>query len=162
MKNVLIFILLLITTTALWYFSVIFIPDNINLTGIAIPVDNIHVISNSLFLSLALAASSFAIIILSLKVKEYRTDVSKSLNSNNLHLEIIALSALINECDTTLLRYDRWEDAGIKGDYMNAKSSVRDKMNMYRQTLENRYEDIQRLTTELEIKDTEQRKNKNF
>jgi hypothetical protein len=66
---------------------------------------------------------------------------------NNIHLEIIALSALINECDTTLQRYDRWEDAGIKGDYMNAKSSVRDKMNIYRQTLENRYEDIQQLNT---------------
>jgi hypothetical protein len=66
---------------------------------------------------------------------------------NNIHLEIIALSALINECDTTLQRYDRWEDAGIKGDYMNAKSSARDKMNIYRQTLENRYEDIQQLNT---------------
>ena len=143
MKNVLIFILLLITTTTLWYFSIIILPDEINLANVSIPSDNIPVISNSLFLSLSLAASSFAIIILSLKVKEYRTDFSKSQNTNNLHLEIIALSALIDECDTTLHRYDRWEDAGIKGDYMNAKTSVRDKMNIYRETLENRYEDIQ-------------------
>jgi len=147
MKNVLIFILLLITTTALWYFSITFLPDKINLANIAMPVDNTPIISSSLFLSLSLAASSFAIIILSLKVKEYRTDFYKSQNTNNLHLEIIALSALIDECDTTLHRYDRWEDAGIKGDYMNAKISVRDKMNIYREKLENRYEDIQQFNT---------------
>jgi len=147
MKNILIFILLLITTTALWYFSIIFFSNETNLTHTGISENDISSILNSLFLSLALAASSFAIIILSLNIKSNKTALEKSLSLNNIHLEIIALSALINECDTTLQRYDRWEDAGIKGDYMSAKSSVRDKMNIYRQTLENRYEDIQQLNT---------------
>ena len=143
MKNILIFILLLITTTALWYFSIIFFSNETNLTNTGISENDIPGILNSLFLSLALAASSFAIIILSLNIKSNKTALEKSMSLNNIHLEIIALSALIDECDTTLHRYDRWEDAGIKGDYMNAKTSVRDKMNIYRETLENRYEDIQ-------------------
>ena len=36
-------------------------------------------------------------------------------------------------------RYDRWEAAGIKGDYVNAKSDVRDKMKNYRELLDKKF-----------------------
>jgi len=145
MKKLLVFISLLLTTGALWYFSMLFFANNFNIQNIAITAENITTISNSLFLALFLAAISFAVILLSMKVNTNQLNFEKSVYSNNIHLELMALSSLIDECDTTLHRYDRWEEAGIKGDYMNAKSSVRDKMNVYRDKLENCYEVIQQM-----------------
>jgi len=145
MKKLLIFISLLLTTGVMWYFSILFFANNLNIPNIVITAKNITMISNSLFLALFLAAISFAVILLSIKINKNQLNFEKSVQSNNIHLEIIALSSLIDECDTTLHRYDRWEEAGIKGDYMNAKSSVRDKMNVYRDKLENCYEEIQQL-----------------
>lgn len=145
MKKILIFILLLLTTGTLWYFSMLFFANSLNIPNVAITAENITTISSSLFLALFLAAISFAVILLSMKVNTNQLNFEKSVYSNNIHLELMALSSLIDECDTTLHRYDRWEEAGIKGDYMNAKSSVRDKMNVYRDKLENCYEVIQQM-----------------
>jgi len=145
MKKILIFILLLLTTGTLWYFSMLFFANSLNIPNVAITAENITTISSSLFLALFLAAISFAVILLSMKVNINQLNFEKSVYSNNIHLELMALSSLIDECDTTLHRYDRWEEAGIKGDYMNAKSSVRDKMNVYRDKLENCYEVIQQM-----------------
>jgi len=143
MKKILIFILLMLLTAGLWYLSIVFFSNKIN--GISAEITDNIIISNSLFMALSLAAISFAIILLSLKVNTNQINFEKSVLINNIHIEIIALSSLIEECDNTLHRYDRWEEAGIKGDYMNAKTSVRDKMNSYRERLENRYYDIQNL-----------------
>jgi len=146
MKKVLIFILLLVSGVLLWYSSLAYLANNLGIANLYITADSAIGITGSLFLALTLSAMSYAIILLSLQVKSNQTKFEKSLLTNNIHLEIIALSSLINECDTTLHRYDRWEEAGIKGDYMNAKTSVRDKMNNYREKLEKSYEDIQQLT----------------
>jgi len=132
----------------LWYFSLIFLSNKLNIGNINISPDNIIAIASSLFLALTLSAISYAIILLSMQVKSNQLEFEKNVNSNNIHLEIISLSSLINECDTTLHRYDRWEEAGIKGDYMNAKTSVREKMNAYREKLEKSYENIQALNLE--------------
>ena len=145
MKKTGIFTILLILTTALWYGSIIFISGKSSIGNIAITSDNIFTLSHSLFLVLFLTAVSYALVLLTLNVKFNQLAFEKNVQSNNMHLEIIALSSLIDECDTTLHRYDRWEEAGIKGDYMNAKTSVRDKMNLYRENLEKKYEDIQQL-----------------
>jgi len=152
MKKLFIFILVIISTVVLWYFSIVFFSNQINLANIAMTGDNIIAISSSLFIALALAAISSAIILLTLKVNTNQINFENSVHVNNIHIEIIALSALIDECDNTLHRYDRWEEAGIKGDYMNAKTSVRDKMNVYREKLENRYYDIQDLNAERRCK----------
>lgn len=148
MKKILILILLLISAGMLWYFSLIFLSNKLNIGNINISPDNIIAIASSLFLALTLSAISYAIILLSMQVKSNQLEFEKNVNSNNIHLEIISLSSLINECDTTLHRYDRWEEAGIKGDYMNAKTSVREKMNAYREKLEKSYENIQALNLE--------------
>ena len=145
MKKTGIFIILLILTTALWYGSIIFISGKSSIGNITITPENIITLSHSLFLILFLTAVSYALVLLALKVKANQLAFEKNVQSSNMHLEIIALSSLIDECDTTLHRYDRWEEAGIKGDYMNAKTSVRDKMNLYRENLEKKYEDIQQM-----------------
>jgi len=143
MKKPFIFILLLILTSALWYGSIVFLSSKSSIANIAITSDNVFTLSHSLFLVLFLTAVSYALVLLTMKVKSNQLVFEKNMQANNMHLEIIALSSLIDECDTTLHRYDRWEEAGIKGDYMNAKTSVRDKMNLYRENLEKKYEDIQ-------------------
>jgi len=145
MKKTGIFIILLILATALWYGSIVFLSGKSSIGNIAITSDNIFTLSHSLLLILFLTAVSYALVLLTLNVKFNQLAFEKNVQSSNMHLEIIALSSLIDECDTTLHRYDRWEEAGIKGDYMNAKTSVRDKMNLYRENLEKKYEDIQQL-----------------
>ncbi|VAW63609.1 hypothetical protein MNBD_GAMMA08-115 [hydrothermal vent metagenome] len=145
MKKTGIFIILLILATALWYGSIVFLSGKSSIGNIAITSDNIFTLSHSLLLILFLTAVSYALVLLTLNVKFNQLAFEKNVQSSNMHLEIIALSSLIDECDTTLHRYDRWEEAGIKGDYMNAKTSVRDKMNLYRENLEKKYDDIQQL-----------------
>ena len=49
-------------------------------------------------------------------------------------MEIMALSALIQESEGALARYERWDSAGA--DYAKAKATVRKKLNEHREKLE--------------------------
>jgi len=91
---------------------------------------------------MALVAALFSLCLVVLKMETQQNQFDVMMKSNKLNLEIIALSSLIQESDATLHRYDRWEAAGIKGDYVNAKSSVRDKMNKHRELLERKFEEV--------------------
>ena len=138
MKNILILICLFLSVLLLWYYSII-MPSN-NTTDFIIE-DHISKVNNW-FSIMSLLAAMFSLSILVLKndsQKKYFEIVTKQ---NSLNLEIMALSSLIQESDATLHRYDRWEAAGIKGDYVNAKSGVREKMNTYRDILETKFEEI--------------------
>ncbi len=142
MKKIFIYILLLVVITALWYFSITFFIDKSGLPYLELVAENTFAAINSIFSVLALTTIVYIVVLLSIDIKFNQTNFEKTALSNKLHLEIIALSSLINECDTTLHRYDRWEKAGIKGDYTNAKADVREKMNAYRTKLEKTYEEI--------------------
>lgn len=143
MKRLLAFVIVIIAVAVLWYFSMPMMAEKISLinsdTG---SLERFSGIS-SLFSALALASIVFIVCVQALDAKENQISLDKTLMSNKLHLEVIALTSLINECDMTLHRYDRWEKAGIKGDYTNSKAGVRDKMNAYRKKLEQTYEEIQ-------------------
>lgn len=91
---------------------------------------------------MALVAALFSMSLVVLKMESQRNQFDALMKQNNLNLEIIALSSLIQESDATLHRYDRWEAAGIKGDYVNAKSDVREKMNEHRELLERKFEEV--------------------
>lgn len=142
MKKLLIFIILIISIISLWIFTLFFITDKFEIALRITSLNDIFTGINSLYSSLAFAGIIFAIIILAINTNVNRTKLEELTQSHNKHLEIIALSALIQECDSTLHRYDRWEEAGIMGDYMNAKTSVRDKMNTYRENLNKKYEEV--------------------
>ncbi|MFK5892161.1 MAG: hypothetical protein QM504_02955 [Pseudomonadota bacterium] len=143
MKKIISFILIIISVISLWAFSLNY---TINLYG---PPNNLNQFNNvfsginSLFICLSLAAIVFAITVLVFDTKKNAGDIENIIQTNNNHLQILALSTLIQEADATLHRYDRWEEAGIKGDYMNAKASERDKMNTYREALDTIYQQLQ-------------------
>jgi len=135
-------VLLLLVISGLWYCAIFFYADKIAASDVLVFSENLFPAISSLFSALALATMVYLLVLLSLDVKANRLSTELTVQSHKRHLEIIALTALIQECDTTLYRYDRWEEAGIKGDYMNAKTSVREKMNAYREKLEQIYEEI--------------------
>lgn len=143
MKRLIAFVLVIIAAAGLWYISIPMMVENfLELNNEGISSDHFSGIG-SLFSTLALTSLVFVVCLQALDAKDNKQMLEKTLKTNKLHLEVIALSSLINECDTTLHRYDRWEKAGIKGDYMNSKADVRDKMNVYRKKLEQTYEEIQ-------------------
>ncbi len=138
MKNLLILVSLILGVVALWYYSIVFSP------GITQPVlidELLHSINNW-FSIMALVAALFALSLVVLNFQANQKQFDAMMKQNSLNMEIIALSSLIQEADATLHRYDRWEAAGIKGDYVNAKSSVREKMNAQRELLDRKYEEI--------------------
>ncbi len=140
---ILLFILLLISVIALWYLSISYMVDKFGVPTDISSANDLFDGINSLYSGLALAGIVFVIYMLIADVKANQVNLENMIRSNNSHLQIIALSSLIQECDATLHRYDRWEEAGILGDYMNAKASVRDKMNAYRDSLDKKYEEMQ-------------------
>jgi len=138
MKNVLILISLLALVILLWYYSIVLSPDGVQ----PISVDQLVSSVNNWFSIMALVAALFALSLVVLKMESQQKQFDVMMKQNNLNLEIMALSSLIQESDATLHRYDRWEAAGIKGDYVNAKSDVREKMNSHRELLEQKFAEV--------------------
>ncbi|VAW70072.1 hypothetical protein MNBD_GAMMA09-686 [hydrothermal vent metagenome] len=145
MKKIVIYLLLLIVIAGLWYGCIVLFNENMDIQNQMQLSDNTFNAINSLFSVLALVSIVYLLVLLTLDIKHSQVNTINTMLSNKLHLEITALSSLINECDTTLHRYDRWEKAGIKGDYTNAKADVREKMNAYRLKLEHVYEQTSEL-----------------
>ena len=142
MKNILLLISILVLVVMLWYFSIIrsAIPTDV------VTIEQLLTDINQWSAAISLVLALFALSLLVLKVDVLEKRFKQSMEQNQLHLQVIALSTLIQEADATLHRYDRWEAAGIKGDYVNAKSTVREKMNAQREMLEDKYEQIAQLT----------------
>lgn len=138
MKNIMILICILLSVLLLWYYSIV-LPLN-NATDFIFEEHIFKV--NNWFSIISLLAAIFSLSILVLKFDTQKKNFEILTKQNSLNLEIMALSSLIQESDATLHRYDRWEAAGIKGDYVNAKSGVREKMNTYRDILESKFEEI--------------------
>jgi len=138
MKNVLILISLLVLVILLWYYSIVLSPDGVQ----SITIDQLVSSVNNWFSIMALVAALFALSLVVLKMESQQKQFDVMMKQNNLNLEIMALSSLIQESDATLHRYDRWEAAGIKGDYVNAKSDVREKMNAHRELLERKFAEV--------------------
>jgi len=138
MKNVLLLIGLLFLVILLWYYSIVLSPDGIQSLTIDEQISSI----NNWFSIMALVSALFALSLVVLKMDSQQKQFDVMMKQNQLNLEIMALSTLIQESDATLHRYDRWEAAGIKGDYVNAKSDVREKMNAHRTLLERKFEEV--------------------
>jgi len=143
MKRVIIFFLVMIIAATVWYSSLLFVPEIFVSVEVLQANAGIYASIHLLFFCLAIAAIVFAIITLALDIKMNNRAIEQNMQSNKLHLEVIAITSLIQECDVTLHRYDRWEEAGIRGDYASAKADVRDKMNAHKDRLENVLQQIQ-------------------
>lgn len=143
MKRATILLFTMIAAAALWYVSIIMVSDKFFTKDDLLVNASVYAIINSLFLCLAIAAIAYAIIALTFDLKICHRAIEGTMHSNKLHLEVVALTSLIQECDITLHRYDRWEEAGIRGDYASAKADVREKMNAHKEKLESKLQEIQ-------------------
>lgn len=136
MKRLVLFVALIIVVTTTWYLSISFVikiygePKDVAAAG-----DMFGGI-NALFSGLALAGVIFAVWLQTLDLKTNQDNLEKTMKSNKLSLEIMALSSLIQEADSALERYDWWEKAEGAGDYSQAKSKVREKLKSHRERLE--------------------------
>ncbi len=138
MRNIVLIAALLLVVVCLWYFTLYS-----QLKGVSsIQPETILTEVNNWFSMLALVCALFALCVLVLNMQSQTKQFNQLLEQNRNSLEVIALASLIQESDATLHRYDRWEAAGIKGDYVNAKSTVREKMNSQREKLEQKYYEI--------------------
>ncbi len=132
----------MLLVTAIWYSSIVFItnqfgsPDSLSAAG-----EMFGGIS-SLFSGLALAGVIFAVWLQTLDVKTNQTNLEKTMKTNKLSLEIMALSALTQECDSALQRYERWEKSSPNSDYKDAKATVREKLKEHRIEIENKLMEI--------------------
>ena len=127
----------------IWYLSILFIVEKYGEPESVASAGDMFGGINSLFSGLALAGVIFAVWLQTLDVKTNQMNLEKTIASNRLSLEIMALSCLIQEADSALQRYERWEVAEGSGDYSQAKSKVRDKLKTHREQLERKLEEIE-------------------
>lgn len=140
------FFFLAMVVVALWVASVVIVINIYGLPTNAAEAGDMFGGINALFSGLALAGVIFTVWLQSLDVKTNQENLNKSMESNRRSLEIMALSALIQEADSALLRYERWEKTENAGNYDSAKAKVRQALNGHRGQLERLLNDVQSVT----------------
>ena len=145
MKRLFCFILLLVVITGLWFFSIEFVVQQFGLPANAAEAGDMFGGINALFSGLALAGVIFAVWLQTKDVQTNQKNLEKTIESNKQSLEIMALSSLIQEADSALLRYERWEQKEGAGNYENAKAKVREKLVLHRNKLEKKLTEIEKV-----------------
>ncbi len=87
---------------------------------------------NALFSGLALAGVVYALILQDDERKNNVEQFHKSLRATEISARLTAYSTLLQECDSALQRYERWESGNSNADYTKVKETVRKKMTEYR------------------------------
>lgn len=145
MKKILLFLVLVMAVVTIWYLSIDFTMSKYGApTDVASAGDMFGGI-NALFSGLALAGIVFAVWLQTLDVQTNRENLQKTIETNKQSLEIMALSSLIQEADCALQRYERWEKSANSGDYGEASKTVRDKLKLHRERLEDKLIQIEDL-----------------
>jgi len=141
MRRLLLFLGLLVAIVVAWYFSITFVtgifgePKTLSESG------DMFGGVNALFSGLALAGVIYAVVLQTVDVKTNQKNLEKSIEANRVSSELVALAALIQEGNSALERYDRWSENSSK-DYSKAQKTVRDKIKLYRQQVEQRLSEI--------------------
>jgi len=141
MRRLLLFLGLLVVILVAWYFSITFVtgifgePKTLSESG------DMFGGVNALFSGLALAGVIYAVILQTVDVKTNQKNLEKSIEANRVSSELVALAALIQEGNSALERYDRWSENSPK-DYSKAQKTVRDKIKLYREQVEQRLSEI--------------------
>lgn len=137
------FFFLSLFVIALWSVSIVITTEIYGIPSNASEAGDMFGGINALFSGLALAGVIFTIWLQSLDVKTNQDNLNKSIESNRRSLEIMALSSLIQEADSALARYERWEKSDNAGDYTNAKAKVRAALSEHRKKLEVLLDEVQ-------------------
>jgi|GEM_PF-2557823 len=141
MRRLLLFLGLLVAIVVAWYFSITFVtgifgePKTLSESG------DMFGGVNALFSGLALAGVIYAVVLQTVDVKTNQKNLEKSIEANRVSSELVALAALIQEGNSALERYDRWSENSSK-DYSKAQKTVRDKIKLYREQVEQRLSEI--------------------
>ena len=99
---------------------------------------------NALFSGLAFAGVIYALILQDSEIKKNSEQFQKSLRATEISARLTAFSTLLQECDSALQRYERWESSAPDSDYKKVKETVREKIKEHRA-------EVERLTNELSI-----------
>ncbi|MEY1660692.1 hypothetical protein [Isoalcanivorax beigongshangi] len=97
---------------------------------------------NALFSGLAFAGVIYALILQERDSRISDAQFKKNMELSGLSGQIMAYSALLQECDAALQRYERWENTSNAGDYRSVKERVRASARGYRGELEKLAEKI--------------------
>ena len=141
MKRFFGFFFLGVLVIAIWLGSSFFLVELYGIPKTASEAGEMFGGVNALFSGLALAGVIFTVWLQSADLKTNEKNLNKSMEANQRSMEIMALSALIQESDCALARYERWESADA--DYAKAKATVRKKLNEHRKKLELVLDDIE-------------------
>jgi len=87
---------------------------------------------NALFSGLAFAGVIYALILQDNETKQNTEQFQKSLRATEISARLTAYSTLLQECDSALQRYERWESSSADSDYKKVKETVRAKIKEYR------------------------------
>jgi hypothetical protein len=132
----------MVVVIAIWYLSIPFVINTYGEPKDVASAGDMFGGINALFSGLALAGVIFAVWLQTLDVRTNQQNLEKTIESNKFSLEIMALSSLIQEADSALQRYERWEKYEGAGDYSQAKSTVREKLKLHREKLEEKLAQI--------------------
>lgn len=145
MKKILLFLGLVMAVVTIWYLSIEVAMNKYGAPTDVAAAGEMFGGINALFSGLALAGIVFALWLQTLDVKTNRENLQKTMETNKRSLEIMALSSLIQEADCALQRYERWEKSGNSGDYSDASKTVRNKLKLLRERLEDKLIQIENL-----------------
>lgn len=87
---------------------------------------------NALFSGLAFAGVIYALILQDNETRQNTEQFQRSLRATELSARLTAFSTLLQECDSALQRYERWESSNPESDYKKVKETVRAKIKEYR------------------------------
>ena len=91
---------------------------------------------NALFSALAFAGVVYALILQDNETRLNAEQFQKSLKATEISAKLTAYSTLLQECDSALKRYERWEQNNPDADYRSVKETVRNKIKEHREAIE--------------------------
>ena len=119
------FIKLLISGAVLWLLSIpimyLFFPRPVTAHDFGDMFGAIH----ALFSGLALAGVIYAVLMQTEDIKNNQMQIEKSIRASEISAKLAAYSALLQESDNALERYERWEQKSKDADYKVVKEKVR-------------------------------------
>jgi len=139
------FILIALFFIVLWLGSIFFLVSHYGIPKDIASAGDMFGGIGALFSGLGLAGIIYALILQNREMKATRSSL-------RITARLSVLSALINEADNALMRYERWEKANAEKnntksknqpDYSKAKKTVRNKLTTYRHELESLLQEYQ-------------------
>ncbi len=130
------FAYLLLAGVVLWALSILVMYGFFPVPATAQDFGDMFGAVNALFSGLALAGVIYAVLVQTEEIKNNQVQIEKSIRANEISARLAAYSALLQEGDSAVERYERWEQRHNGQDYSKVKAKVRENVNTYRTEIE--------------------------